>query len=105
MTQYKTFGFIRKDVFTAMVFFSCIVLNACSLKYVSMNNQECKLRPKILNVNSNESSLYSQSILVNKCSGSFNNINDPYTTQCVPDVIKDMNIRVLLNMNINEYLI
>ena len=53
------FGFIRKDVFTAMVFFSCIVLNACSLKYVSMNNQECKLRPKTSNVNSNESSVYS----------------------------------------------
>ena len=53
------FGFIRKNIFTAMVFFSCIALNAFSLKYVPMNNQECKVRPKILNVNSNESSFYS----------------------------------------------
>ena len=42
-----------------------------------MNNQECKVRPKILNINGNEPSFYPHSILVNKCSGSCNNINDP----------------------------
>ena len=34
--------------------FSCNVLNVISLKCVSMNNQECRIRPEIINVNSNE---------------------------------------------------
>ena len=33
-------------------------------------------------------------IFLNKCSGSCNNINDPYAKICVPDVIKDMNIKI-----------
>ena len=36
---------------------------------------------------------YPYSILLNKCSGSCNNINDPYAKLCFPDVIKDMNIK------------
>ena len=37
---------------------------------------------------------YPFSIKTNKCSGSCNNVNDPYTEICVPDVIKDLNIKV-----------
>ena len=43
-----------------------------------MNNQECKLRPKIGDINSNNLMFYPFSIKVNKCSGNCNNINDPY---------------------------
>ena len=39
------------------------------LKCVSMNNQECKVRPVVMNINSDESLFYLYSILVNKCSG------------------------------------
>ena len=78
------FGFIKQILFTAMTIFSC---NA--LKCVSMNNQERKIRPEVLNINSNETSFYPYSILVNKCSGSCNNINDPYAKLRVPDGIKD----------------
>ena len=66
------------------------------LKCVSMNSQECKARPAIMNINSDEPSFYPHSILVNKCSGSFNNINDPYTKLWVPDVVKNVNIKVLI---------
>ena len=59
-----------------------------------MNDQECKIRPNIINVNSNESTFYPYSILVNKCSGSCNNINDPYAKLRVPDVVKNINIKV-----------
>ena len=38
-----------------MLFFSCSVLNVNPLKCASMNNQECKIRPEVINVNSNES--------------------------------------------------
>ena len=61
---------------------------------VSMNNQECKVRPEIVNVNSNEPVFYPFSIKTNKWSGSCNNINDLYAKLCVPDVVKNMNIKV-----------
>ena len=61
-----------------------------SLKGISMNNQEAKARPKIIDVNNNEPLFYPYSIKVNKCSGSFNNIIDPYGKLCVPDIIKNM---------------
>ena len=81
-----------------MRFFSC---NA--LKCVSMNNQEGKVRSAIININSNGPLFYPYSILVNKCSGSCNNNNDPYGKLCVPDVIKDMNVGAFnLMSRINE---
>ena len=58
------------------------------LECVSMNNQEFKVRPEIVNVNSNEPLFYSFIIKTSKCSGSSNNINNPYAKLCVPDVIK-----------------
>ena len=77
-----------------MMFFSCNVLSVISLDCVSMNNQECKIRTKIIDINYNEPSFYPFSISVNKCSGSCNNINDPYAILCVSDVVKNMNVRV-----------
>ena len=43
-----------------------------------MNNPECKARPEILNVNSNEPAFYPFRIKTSKFSGSCNNINNPY---------------------------
>ena len=43
-----------------------------------MSNQECKVRPEIINVNSNNPMSYPSSIKTGKCSGNCNNINDPY---------------------------
>ena len=56
-----------------------------------MNNQECKVRTKIININNNEPVFYPFSIKVNKCSESCNNINDSYA---VPDVVKNRNVQV-----------
>ena len=78
--------FIKKSFFRAITFYSYNVLNASSLECVSMNNQKCKTRTKIKNINNNEHVLYPFSIKVNKCSGSCNNINGPYAKLCVPDV-------------------
>ena len=46
----------KKDILkkTFLHFFSSNVLSANSLKCVSMNNQECKIRPEIINLNTNE---------------------------------------------------
>ena len=59
-----------------------------------MNNQKCKVRPEIININSIEPSFYPHSVKISKCSGSCNNINDPYAKLCVPDVIKNINVKV-----------
>ena len=52
-------------------------LSATPLSCISMNNQACKVRPEIINVNSNEPVFYPFSIKTSKYSGSYNNINDP----------------------------
>ena len=57
-----------------MMFFSCHVLNLYSLKCVLMSNQKCKMRPKAINVNSDEPSFYPYGVKISKCSGSCNNI-------------------------------
>ena len=58
-----------------------------------MSNQACKTRPEIINVNSNNHVFYPFSIKTRKCSGTYNNI---YTCAkiCVPDVVKDLNVKV-----------
>ena len=53
-----------------------------------MNNQECKVRPQIVNVNSKEPVFFPFCIKTSKCSGSCNNINDPYEKLCVPMLLK-----------------
>ena len=84
----KCLNLFKKVFIAAMTIFNFNVLNANSLECVSMNNQECKARPKIIDVNTNEPVFYQYSIKVNKCSESCNGVNDPYAKLCVPDIIK-----------------
>ena len=82
---------------------SAATLNAIPLSCISMNNQKYKVRPEIINVNSNEPVFYSFSIKASKCSSSCNSIKDPYAKICVPDVIKNINVKVLnLMLRSNE---
>ena len=74
-------------------FFKYDVLNVTPSKCVSMNNQECKIRTKLIDINNNELSFYLYSIEVNICSGICNNINDPYAKLCIPNVVKNLNIK------------
>ena len=59
-----------------------------------MNNQECKVRSEIININSNEPLFYPSSFDIDKCGGICNIINDSYAKLCVPDVIKNINVKV-----------
>ena len=59
-----------------------------------MKNQECKTRPQIVNIDSNNAIFYPFSIEINKCSGYCNNINDPYAKSRVPDIIKNLKVKV-----------
>ena len=71
------------------------LLNAIPLNCILIKNQECKVRPEIINVNSNEPVFYPFSVKTSKCRGSCNNINEPYAKICVPDVIKNLNVKVM----------
>ena len=88
-------GLIKNIFIAAMIFAgygSLISLNL--LEYVSMSNQEYKVRPAMVNINCNEPLFYYYSILVNKCSGNCNDINNTYAKLCVPDIVKNMNIKI-----------
>ena len=86
------FGFIKKCFFTATTLFN--LSNVNSLECVLMTNQECKIRTKIFNLNTNEPIFYPYSMTINRCKGSCNTINNPYTKICVPDQVKNINVKV-----------
>ena len=54
------------------MFSGCNISGVISLKYVSINNQECKIRSEIININSNQHLFCPYSIKINKCSGTCN---------------------------------
>ena len=88
------FGLVKRIFVSTMVFFGCNLSSVNPLECVSMNNQECKVRPEVVNVNSDEPVFYSFSIKTSKRSGSCNDINDAYANLCVPDVVKILNVKV-----------
>ena len=68
-----------------------------------MNNEECKVRLKIVNVNGDNPVFFPYSVKTSKCSGSCNNINNPLAKLCVPDVVKNLNVKVFnLVLGTNE---
>ena len=92
------FRFLKQIFISATVFFSSL-LSVNSLECISIKNEECKVRPEIVNINSNNPIFYPFSIKVNKCNGNCNNINDPYAKICVPDSVKNLNVKVFNDIN------
>ena len=96
------FGFIKEIFLLGSLFLSNLV-STTPLSCISMINQACKVRPEIINVNSNELVFYPFSIKTSKCSCSCNNINDPDANICVPDTVEDLNVKVFnLMLRTNE---
>ena len=56
------FEFVKQMFISAMIIFSCNLPSVNSLKCISFNNQKCKIRPKIVNVNSDEPIFYHSAI-------------------------------------------
>ena len=71
------FEFVKKVFFVGLTILSAST-SVNLLSCISMNNQKSKVRPQIVNVNSDESVFFPSSIKTSKCSGRCNNINDPY---------------------------
>ena len=81
------------------------ILKVGALECVSVVNQKCMPRPKILDVNEGvgEALFYPYNALVNKCSGSCNILDNPVTKLCIPNVIKRVNMQVYnFLMRLNE---
>ena len=75
------------------------------LECVSVANQKCMPRPKILDVNEGvgETLFYPYKVLVNKCSGSWNTLDNPMSKICVPKFVKNVNMQVYnFLMRLNE---
>ena len=104
----KIFRFVKKVFLVGLTILSNFInvnslLSASPLNCISMKKQEGKTRPQIINVNRNDPIFYLFSIKTSKCSGNYNDINNPYAQICVPDVIKDLNVKVFnLMLRTNE---
>ena len=86
------FSFVKKVFILGLTVLSSSITGA--LNCVSMNNQECKVRPEIVDVSSNNPIFYPFSVKIKRCNGNCNSINDPYAKICVPDVVKKLNVKV-----------
>ena len=75
------FGFIKKCFSKELAFLSTLT-SVNLLSCISMNNQECKVRPQIVNVNGDDPVFFPFSIKTTKCSGTCNNINNPCVKLC-----------------------
>ena len=78
------------------------VLKVNTLECLSLINQKCMPRPKLLNVNEGigEALFY---VLVNKCSGSCDTLDNPMSKICVPKIIKNVSMKVYnFLMRLNE---
>ena len=88
----------KKLFFTGLASVSTL-RNVNLLSCISKNNQQCKVRPKIVNVKSDEPVFFPFSINTSKSSGSCNNINNPCAKLGVPNVVKNLNVKVFNQMS------
>ena len=74
------------------------IIKTKALECVSVVNQKCMPRPKILNVNEGigEALFYPYNVLVNKCSGSCNTLSNPISKICILKIIKNVNMKLLI---------
>ena len=86
----------------AISLFSVLKVNA--LECLSLINRECMPRLKILNVNEGiGEALFYPYVLVNKCSGSCDTLDNPISKICISKIIKNVNMKVYnLLMSLNE---
>ena len=77
----KIFRFVKKVFFVGLTILSRFTkansLNAIPLRYISISNQEYKIRPQVVNINGDEA-VFFPFCIETRCSGSCNHINYPY---------------------------
>ena len=96
------FGIIKKAFISTLVSFSHNILLANPLKCYSLDNQECRIRSEIINVNNKESIFYPYKIKINRCVGSCNAIDDPYGKKGIANDIENIGLKVFNLMSQNN---
>ena len=79
------------------------IIKTRALECVSVINRKCMPRPKILDVNEGvgEALFYPYNVLINKCSGSCDTLDNPMSK--IPNIIKRINMKVYnFLMRLNE---
>ena len=98
-------GFIKKIFFAGLAFFTRLLTltSVNSLTCILMNNQECNVRPQIVNFNGGDPVFIPFSIKISKCIGICNNINNLCAKLRAPDVVKNLSVKVFnLESGTNE---
>ena len=95
----RIFSFVKKVFFLELTVISNIT---GALECILIKNQQCKVRPKIVDVSSNNPIFYPFIVKVNRCSDNCNNINNPYARICVPDIVKNVNVKVFNLMSLTN---
>ena len=81
------------------------IIKTKALECVTVVNQKCMPRPKILDVNEGvgEALFYPSNVLINKCSESCNMLDNPMAKLCIPCIVKRVNMQVYnFLMRLNE---
>ena len=65
---------------------------------MSLNNDPCIISLTLIDLNSIELNYYPFTISIDKCSGSFNVVDDVSTKICVPSEKKDANVNKVFSM-------
>ena len=86
-------AFTKKIFYVGSLFISSLLMTT-SLNCILMKNEEFKVRPEIININSNDPIFQPFSIKINRYNGNCNNINDPYARICLSDIVKNLNVKV-----------
>ena len=95
-------GLLKSVYFTELTLLSTLT-STYLLSCISINNQECIVRPQIVNVNGDDPVFFPYSVKTSKCCGSCNNINYPLAKLYLPHVVKNLNFKVInLVSEINE---
>ena len=92
--------------------FICTIISFCEslafnskepIKCVSLDNQPCKSRPTFVNIKSDETLFCPFTVNVNKCGESCNTIDDSHARVCVPNKVKNINVKLFnLMSEVNE---
>ena len=78
-----------------MFFNKLSIFNWCKLTKPCLNEQsKCETRRQFVNASGNDPMFFPFSIKTSKCSGVCNNFNNPLAKLCVPDAVRNLNVKV-----------
>ena len=63
------------------------------IKCLLLNIHLCQARPRLVDMNYDETLFYPFTVIVKKCGGSFNTTDNQYARVCVPSKVKIVNVR------------